>query len=351
MFILFLGSTPIFAHAAILSISPASGTFEVGDRVTVKIMVSSNVPINAISVGASFSTSIFTIESVSKAGSLLDFWVSEPNFSQGAGTLHFEGVTLGGFKGGTATVLTATLKAAKIGSGTVIFTSGQVLANDGQGTDITSGLKGATFSVEARKDVSKPPVPEQKKPEAPQPPPTLESPEIVLTRKFGEQAISGTSNYPQAQALLTFVAESGVKIFIIGTTDDSGEFILLVPQTLKRGTYKVYAVIIQESTKSSHISNEISISIGGIFSDISYEIKILILILIIVLIYLIIRAYYYLRKNKKFRFFVRREAKEAENVVRESFKSLEEEAGGKIKKDLSEAENLITKEIKDIEKI
>ncbi len=69
---------------------------------------------------------------------------------------------------------------------------------------------------------------------------------------------------------------------------------------------------------------------------------------------MIIRTYYYLRKNKKLRFFVRREAKEAEDMVHKSFKVLNNEIEKvdvkEIKKDLNEAEDLIVKEIKDIEK-
>ncbi|KKR29116.1 MAG: hypothetical protein UT61_C0036G0007 [Candidatus Woesebacteria bacterium GW2011_GWA1_39_8] len=220
--LLLFGVAPLLASAATLSVSPTSGTFEVGDQVTVKIVVSSGTPINAISGTVSFPTSLFTVESISKAGSILNFWISEPNFSAGAGTLQFEGVTLGGFQGGTGTVVTAILRAVKVGSGTVAFKSGQVLANDGQGTDVTSGLGEATFSVEAKKETSKPSLPKQIETEAPQPPPTLKSPEIALAKKFGEQAISGVSDYPQSQVLLTFIAENGVKIFIMGTTDENG---------------------------------------------------------------------------------------------------------------------------------
>lgn len=348
---LFFGVLPLFSNAASLSISPASGTFEVGDRVTVKVLVSSGAPINAISGLVSFPTSLFSVESVSKSGSVLDFWVNEPNFSQGAGVLQFEGVTLGGFQGGTGTVVTAILKAIKPGSGTVSFKSGQVLANDGQGTDVTSDKTPATFSVEQRKESSKPPIKEEvKEPEAPQVSPILKSPEIVLTKKFGEQAISGQSDYPKSQVLLTFVSDAGVKVFIMSTTDGSGEFLLLVPQTLKRGVYKVSAVIIEKDITHSFSSNEISVSVGNVFSDIGMEIKVGLLLLVVTLLYLIIRTYHHLKKNKRLKIFVKREAKEAEDVVHKSFKLLKEEADGTMKKDMNEVENLIIKEIKDIEK-
>jgi len=348
-----LGFIPTFASAAILYINPASGTFEIGDRVTARVMVSSGAPINAISGTVSFPTSIFSIESVSKSGSILDFWVNEPNFSQGAGTLQFEGVTLGGFNGGLGTVVTVTLRAVKAGSGSALFKFGQILANDGQGTDVTDGTTGATFSVEPARETPKPtPEPTPRAPEVSQPAPSLNSPEIMLARKYGEQAISGTSNYPNAQVLVTFVSIGGVKIFITGTTDNQGQFTLTVPRTLKHGSYRVYAVVIQPNLANSYTSNEITVSVGNIFSDISWELRWAILLLLITLIYLVVRSYRYLKKNKKLKIFVRKEAKEMEEIVHKSFKVIREDVGKnkKVREDLDDAENLISKEIKDIEK-
>ena len=224
VFILF-GFLPFLSHAASLSISPVSGSFNVGDKVTVRVMVSSDTPINAVSAVLSIPTSIFSIESVSKSGSILNFWVTEPSFSKGAGILSFEGVKLNGFPGGTGSVVTATLRAVAPGTGTISFNSGQVLANDGQGTDVTSGMSNSTFSVSPTKETPPPsktetkPVQEVKEEEVletPQVPATLMPPSIELGKKFGEQAIYGVTEYPQSEVLLTFVSKTGTKVFITG---------------------------------------------------------------------------------------------------------------------------------------
>ncbi len=365
---LILGAFPVLASAANLSVSPVSGTYEVGDRVIVKAIVSSSTPINAVSGVLSIPTSIFVIESVSKAGSLLNFWVTEPNFSKGAGALSFEGVTLGGFPGGTKSVVTVTLRAVAVGTGDISYKSGQVLANDGEGTDVTSGMSGGTYSVIPKKEITPKPEPEKEtvEPDIPQPPPTLAPPEIVLTKKFGEQAVSGTSEYPNSQVLLTFISNDGVKIFITGTTDADGEFLMLVPRTLVRGTYKVSAIVIDNDVSYSHASNEIEIKVGNFFSDISIEIRIALILLALILLYLIVRGYMYLRKNKKIIFFLRREGKKTESIVHKSFEVLkedEEEASSKksggatkdhaktMQRDFEDAEEAIIKEIKDIEKL
>lgn len=375
IFFLFLfGFFPSLVLAANLTINPISGAYEVGDKIYIKAVVSSSTPINAVSAVLSIPTSIFTIESVSKSGSLLNFWVTEPNFSKGAGILSFEGVVLGGFNGGTKNVITATLRAIAPGTGTISYKSAQVLANDGEGTDVTSNVSGATYSVIPKKEISKPnqipagdtgEIEETEEIDVPQKPPSLTSPEISLSRKFGEKAILGTSDYVDSKVLVTFVSEDGVKIFITGDTDANGEFLMLVPKTLKYGKYKVSAIVIEKDISYSHDSNEIEIIIGNFYSDISLEIRIAIVALFLLLLYLIIRSYFYLKKNKKLKFFVKKEAKRAEDIVHKSFDLLNEDEDEisvkrmtssekehirSMKKDLKDAEDLIVKELKDIEK-
>ncbi len=352
---------PVFANAATLSISPSNGTFETGDRFNVKVVMSANEAINAVSGELRFPTTNFAVESVSKFSSILNFWVTEPTFSNSLGKVNFEGVVLGGFQGGTGTVVTVSLRALKPGSGRIDFVSGQVLANDGQGTNVTQGTYGAGFEiVEATKQ--KPvdkiiEVVEEKIVKE-----DLSAPEIELIRKYGERAILGSSSYPKAEVVISFVNEVGVKIFILGNADEEGGFILLVPKTLKRGLYSVNAQIVQRSTGQSATSNTINIKIGNIISDISFEARIAFILLILMLIYASYRLRTYFVKNAKMKY----EVSEVKDVVKKSFKILEEdievsknnaksakdrEGLSNALKDLDEAESLIIKEVKDIEKL
>jgi hypothetical protein len=369
---------PTQALAATLSFSPVSGTVEVGDSITVRVMVSSSTPINAISGVVSIPTSLFSIESVSKTGSLLNFWVSEPNFSRGAGTLSFEGVALGGFSGGTGSVVTVVLRALKTGSGVLSFTSGQVLANDGQGTDVTSGLNKAVFSIEPKKVITPEPVvrEEEEVIEAEEEPApegveetlsqelSLQAPEIVLSRRIRENIILGSSEYPQAQVLLTFLSETGVKVFVMGDTDSNGDFAFWIPSTLKSGPYKISAVVIQKDLTYSPPSNIIETHIGSIFSDVGIEIKIAVLILLLILIFLFIRMFIANIKALNAREYVNEETEEAKEILHKSFnvlsadvkRSIKKGVGDKealkdLKEDLEDAEELISKEIEDIRKV
>lgn len=366
----FIFSVPFLVSAANLSVSPAGGTFEVGDRVTIRIIATGDVPFNAISGDVLFPTDIFLIESVSKTTSVLNFWVTEPTFLKSIGSVRFEGVALGGFQGTTGTAVTVNLRAKGVGTGKVNFRSGQILANDGEGTDITGDLIGATFFV---KEATKPPVKEEittpppvVEVEIPQPKPTLEAPEIMLGTRYGERSIVGISNTPKSQVLLTFVSFDGSKIFITGVADLDGGFSLVIPNSLKRGLYSVYAVMIKEDNTNSQISNILTIKVGNIFSDLGYEIWIVILTLIILLVYLLLRTYFHLKKDKLRRKTVKHESDEAEKITHKSFDIIREDISNYeseklnaserkiisgIKKDINEAEKTIDKEIKDIESI
>lgn len=139
---------PSFVFAAELSISPSIGDFEVGDQIIIKVIASSkDIQFNAVSSTILFPASIFEIESVSKENSILNFWTIEPIFFKSLNIVKFEGISLGGVKVPTGTVITVSLRAIKAGSGDISFKSGKILANDGKGTDITGDLIGGSFFV------------------------------------------------------------------------------------------------------------------------------------------------------------------------------------------------------------
>ena len=172
---LFLISAPFVTRAASLSFSPAGGSVTVGDRVTVKVVVTTPASVNAVSGDIIVPPSLFTIDAVSKSGSFLNFWVTEPSLSRQTGTVHFEGVVLSGFQG-TGTVLTLTLRPVAKGSGAITLKNMQVLANDGEGTSLQNTINPASFTVKERDAVPPPPKAE----EAPLIPPATTSPDDAL---------------------------------------------------------------------------------------------------------------------------------------------------------------------------
>jgi hypothetical protein len=372
---------PGIVGAASLFVDPSDGVYEVGDHIVLKIKVSSDVPINAISSDIIFPTSNVMVESLSKSGSIIDFWVNEPTFSKGSGLVHLEGVSLSGFKGSAGTVLSVGLKVINTGQINVLFKSGQILANDGQGTDLTNNLSGGNFTLnEAKvKPVVQKAVVDTKKEQTTlveennleksklliESKQVLKEPYIYYGNKYGNPAILGTSDYPSSKVLLTFISQEGNKLFIVGNTDSSGEFVLTVPSSLKSNKYKVTAVIIKEDKSESKFSNEIIIQVGSIFGDLDFKVKVAFVLLICSLLYLIFRIYTHFKFDKNIHYFIKKESHQAEDVVDKSFSVLKKEVDlylkhkdirnkdevVEIKKDLDEAEEIIKKEIDDIKSL
>ena len=136
------------AFAANLSLLPSSGSYHVGDTISVRIVLSSSdQSANAVSGNLSFSKDVLTLNSISKSSSLISLWAQEPSYSNADGTVVMEGVILNGYTGSNGMVVTMSFRAKAVGTANVKFTSSSVLANDGQGTNILTNTGQASFSI------------------------------------------------------------------------------------------------------------------------------------------------------------------------------------------------------------
>ena len=147
---LMLFSVGVFtANAASLYFSPSSGSYNVGQTITVGVYVnSSDKAMNAASGIVSFPNDKLEVRSISKSGSIVNLWVQEPSFSNSVGTVNFEGVVLNpGFTGQAGKIIDISFRTKTEGTGPLSFSSGFVLANDGLGTDILTNSGSASFSI------------------------------------------------------------------------------------------------------------------------------------------------------------------------------------------------------------
>ncbi len=150
---------PQAADAARLYYSPVQGSYEVGQNFSVSVYVASDdQTINVFGGTVSFSADILQVASVSKSGSIASLWVQEPSFSNANGTVSFSGLVLNpGFKGVSGKILTINFKAKATGDADLRFSAGEVLANDGQGTNVLQSLSPAKITIMA--DASGPQAP------------------------------------------------------------------------------------------------------------------------------------------------------------------------------------------------
>lgn len=135
-------------HAATLSLSPSSGSYNVGDTINVRLYVSSpSESINAVSSAVVFSNDTLALSSISKSGSIINYWADGPSFVNSSGQAKLDGVAFSGFSGSSGTVVTFNFKAVAEGTAYVRFSNSSVLANDGAGTNVLTGSTNASFSI------------------------------------------------------------------------------------------------------------------------------------------------------------------------------------------------------------
>lgn len=147
--ILLIGLTINSAEAATMQFSPATGNYNLGATFSVGVFVSSPTQaMNAASGVISFPTDKLEVISISKAGSIFNLWAQEPVFSNTSGTVSFEGIVFTpGFTGNNGRIITINFRTKKSGLVALRMTSGSILANDGQGTNILGSMNNASFNI------------------------------------------------------------------------------------------------------------------------------------------------------------------------------------------------------------
>ncbi len=147
---LFLCLPAARAAGATFSFSSQTGSYSVGDAIPVTVYVNAGQAVNAVSGVISFPNDKLAVSSVSKSSSVVSLWVQDPSYSNSAGTINFQGVILNpGFTGSNGNVITVYFRAISPGIALVSFTSGSILANDGQGTNVldAQGLPANQYAV------------------------------------------------------------------------------------------------------------------------------------------------------------------------------------------------------------
>jgi hypothetical protein len=156
----FLGSffLPVFVLAATLAVSPTTGVYSAGATFNARVVVNTaGKPINAAEGTLKFNPQELSVVSIDRSNSIFNLWVTEPTFSNAAGTITFSGGLPSGYTGAAGTVFNVTFRTKAASTAKVSLTGGSVLANDGMGTNVLTGMSGGTYTVQA---VSTTPEPE-----------------------------------------------------------------------------------------------------------------------------------------------------------------------------------------------
>ncbi|MEX1051803.1 MAG: hypothetical protein WEC83_00210 [Patescibacteria group bacterium] len=134
------------AASASYYFSPSTVTVNVGQSVTVSLFISTDSAVNSGSGTIVLPTSYATATAISKSGSIFTLWTTEPSIS-GSSISFGGGLANPGYTGSSGKVLSFTVRGQAEGTGLITMNSGQILANDGAGTNIHSGSSSSTVNV------------------------------------------------------------------------------------------------------------------------------------------------------------------------------------------------------------
>lgn len=144
---------PARAAGASLYMTPSAGSYVVADQINVVIKAfTDGKAVNASEGLIKFDNNLLEVTGISKSGSVFTMWTTEPIYSNTAGTISYGGgVPSPGFSSpSSGKVLTISFRAKAAGQARLRFTSGALLASDGQGSNVLETLGSANFTIAAK---------------------------------------------------------------------------------------------------------------------------------------------------------------------------------------------------------
>ena len=148
--IIFFASWVHPVSAAKLSLSPASGTFQVGSTFDVGVYLDTEgKSANVVEAGILFPADSLELVTPTLGQSVLSIWTSPPVFDNKKGTIGISGGIPGGLtvSKGLITNLTFRVKKASPAATVRFTTDGSVLENDGDGSNVLSGTQKAVYTL------------------------------------------------------------------------------------------------------------------------------------------------------------------------------------------------------------
>ncbi|HEY4527616.1 MAG TPA: cohesin domain-containing protein [Candidatus Paceibacterota bacterium] len=262
---------PLLARAqATLYISPQSGAYRVGELFSVLVNVNTGgSPVNAATGQLNFDNSRLEIQSMGYSSSVFTIWTDEPTFSNPAGTVRFSGgLPSPGFNGASGAILRITFRPKAAGQAPVVFASGSVLANDGQGTNILNDFRGGIFTIQSSSQKTLPaasgiapgaaPLVGQSAPKLLEPPVLTGWPPFLISGEILQ--IRGLA-IPNLKVLVYVQKETEEPVAEETIAGPDGRFNFVFPKTVGSKFYRVWAKSIAPEGLESPPSDSVTIEV------------------------------------------------------------------------------------------
>ncbi len=127
--------------------APSQKSVLVGEEFSVDFVISATENINAARSQYTFDSDYLELLNLTTSDSLFTQWPAKPQVT-GSRIEFSGGLPDPGFTGDNGKILTMLFRAKKPGSAKLQFISGSLHANDGQGTNVLTGMNGAIFMIQ-----------------------------------------------------------------------------------------------------------------------------------------------------------------------------------------------------------
>ncbi len=147
--LVFVFFSPFKTQAAILNLSPSSGSFSVGSTFDASLFLNTeNQSVNAIQAKISFPPDKLQLVSPSTGKSIVSVWTAPPSFNNQTGEIVLQGGIPGGINVSNGLFTTLTFRVKSVGSALIKFIDNtRVLLNDGLGTDALRQTSNAIYNL------------------------------------------------------------------------------------------------------------------------------------------------------------------------------------------------------------
>lgn len=135
---------------ASIYLSPAQGTFEVGSTFDISFFVSTGGDdINAVRLDLKFPADKLQIVKPTTGNSFISIWITQPEYSNTAGSATFQGgLPSPGINTTAGLITTITFRVKASGPAIIsVLNSSQVLANDGHGTNVLTSFGKGSYNL------------------------------------------------------------------------------------------------------------------------------------------------------------------------------------------------------------
>lgn len=146
---LFFGFSSPKSEAAVLTLSPPSGSFSVGSTFDVSLYLNTEgESVNVIETSLSFPADKLQLVAPSTGKSIISVWTAPPTFNNQTGRINLQGGIPGGIKVSNGLFTALTFRVKGVGSAILKFLDDtKVLLNDGLGTDALKQTQGAIYKL------------------------------------------------------------------------------------------------------------------------------------------------------------------------------------------------------------